>query len=326
VWSPARAAPSDTRQPRELCSRSMDDCRVALHRARAAAHISEAARVAARMEAEAARLNAEADAAVAVRAAGVSLWASELPPLVLQQVLELLKWQPAVCRAVRLVCFTWSSILDALYPGRLQLQYSSFVVMKGKMAWFPSVTEVVLDGYEADGVSGVLAELASMPSLRSLTVPWWCAHRAVDAEALYAITTLTKLFFRGVSVPGEWALDLSRLTPSLTSLDLCSPGQLWASKFITDKQVLELSNLTGLTNLNLAHCSNVTSEGLQTLSSLTALTWLNLAHCYNVTSEGLQTLSSLTALTTLDLFLCYKVSAAAKQALRTAIPNLTIKE
>ena len=46
--------------------------------------------------------------------------------------------------------------------------------------------------------------------------------------------------------------------------------------------------------------------------------------CPNVSDEVLRALSTLTALTTLSLFSCPKVSAAAKQALRTAIPNLTI--
>ena len=45
-----------------------------------------------------------------------------------------------------------------------------------------------------------------------------------------------------------------------------------------------------------------------------------------MSSEGLHTLSSLTALSTLNLIGCNKVSAAAKQALRTALPNLTIHD
>jgi hypothetical protein len=34
------------------------------------------------------------DAALAARAAAVSQWGSELPPLFMQKVLELLKWEP----------------------------------------------------------------------------------------------------------------------------------------------------------------------------------------------------------------------------------------
>jgi hypothetical protein len=61
------------------------------------------------------------------------------------------------------------------------------------------------------------------------------------------------------------------------------------------------------------------------VSSLTALTELDLG-CCPVSAEGLQTLSTLTALTSLNLCFCYKVTAAAKQALRTALSNLTIHD
>ena len=61
------------------------------------------------------------------------------------------------------------------------------------------------------------------------------------------------------------------------------------------------------------------------VSSFTALTSLNLNWCSQVTDEGLQTLSTLAALFTLELYCCPNLTAAAKQALRTAIPNLTIE-
>ena len=184
----------------------MDVPRVALKRTRAAALVSEAARLAAEAD-------AENVAVLAARAAGVSQWGSNLPPLVLQQVFQLLQWDPAVCGAIRLVCSTWSSLLDALYPGRLRPR-RSLAVMVGKMGWFQSVTEVDLTGCE-NGVCGPLAELGSMPSLRSLSLPSSCAEGAVDAEAVCGLTTLC--FHDGVV--GEWVLDLSRL-PSLTALHL----------------------------------------------------------------------------------------------------------
>jgi hypothetical protein len=292
----------------------MEDCRLALLRARAKAHRSEAAR-------QAARLDAEVDAALAVRAAGVSRWA-ELPPLFLLLVLQYVEWDPAVCSAIRAVCSTWSCIHDALRPGRLpRLQAGhSAVTMQGKLSWFKSLTE--LDLWRCGNtVSGVMVELASMPCLRSLSLPSSCAGRAVDAEAVCAITTLTTLRFNGlgINVVGEWVLDLSRLT-TLTTLHL---PYCYAVK---DKQVLELSHLTGLTDLDLWGCINATSEGLRTVSSLTALSTLNLFGCPKVSDEVLRALSSLTVLTTLNLSWCPKVSAAAKQALRTAIPNLTIED
>jgi hypothetical protein len=59
------------------------------------------------------------------------------------------------------------------------------------------------------------------------------------------------------------------------------------------------------------------------VSSPTELVFLDLHDC-PVMDEGLQTLSSLTTLTDLYITGCFQVTAAAKQALRTAIPNLTI--
>jgi Leucine-rich repeat (LRR) protein len=282
------------------------------------------------------------DAVLAARAAGQSQWGSELPPLFLLLVLQCVGWSPAVCSVIRAVCSTWSSIHDALRPGRLGPRHSA-VTMQGKLSWFKSLTELDLRGC-GDTVSGVMVGLESMPCLRSLTLPSSCAGRAVDAEAVCAITTLTTLHIWGwgVNEVGEWMLDMSMLT-TLTTLWLRSCSA------VKDKQVLELSHLTGLTNLSLDDCRNVTSEGLQTLSSLTALTTLSLYYCLNVTSEGLRTvssltslsdldlsfcnvsdevlraLSSLTVLSTLNLFNCNKVTAAAKQALRIAIPNLTIR-
>jgi internalin A len=214
----------------------------------------------------------------------------------------------------------WSSIVDALLP-RLRPRGSG-LILNGKLAWFESVTEVDLTECWENSVSDMLAELESMPSLRSLSLRASCGESAVDAEAVCGLTTLTSLRFYaervedGDPVFGVWKLDLSRLTSSLTSLDL---GWCWA---VTDKQVLELSNLTGLTDLSLEWCINTTR--LRALSSLTALTSLDVSWC-DPTDEDLQALSSLTALSTLCLYGCNKVTAEAKQALRTAIPNLTIK-
>jgi hypothetical protein len=45
-----------------------------------------------------------------------------------------------------------------------------------------------------------------------------------------------------------------------------------------------------------------------------------------LTDEVLRALSSLAALSTIHLFNCPSVTVAGKQALRTAIPNLTIRD
>ena len=67
----------------------------------------------------------------------------------------------------------------------------------------------------------------------------------------------------------------------------------------------------------------MTDEVLRAVSGLTALSTLNLSFCKQVTDEGLQALGSLTSLSFIELY-GTNVSAAAKQALRTALPNLTI--
>jgi hypothetical protein len=105
-----------------------------------------------------------------------------------------------------------------------------------------------------------------MPSLRRLELLLSCAERAVDAEAMYGLTTLTTL--RVIEDITEWVLDFSRLT-TLTSLHDYSDA-------VTDEEVLALSHLTRLTDLNLYYCRQVTAEGLRALSSLTALTGLDL--------------------------------------------------
>jgi hypothetical protein len=186
---------------------SMDDRRVRLMLAQAAAHRSEAA-----------RLEAEVDAVLAARAAGVSPWGSELPPLFLH---KLLQWEPAECGVMRAVCSSWSDIVDALLPRLRPLRSLSFI-MEGKLGWFESVTVVDLTGCE-NGGAGVLPELRSMPSLRSLVLPASSAERAVDAEALCGLTTVTTLCLcpeydedHEMVEAGEWVLDLSRL-PTLIS-------------------------------------------------------------------------------------------------------------
>ena len=141
-------------------------------------------------------------------------------------------------------------------------------MVEGKLGFFESVTEVDLTdcGFLVGrtcvrGVlrrpwcAEVLAELRSMPSLRSLKLPLSCTEIAVDAELVCGLTTLTTLRvdareerygeddygtvgdYRG----GMWKLDLSRLT-TLTSLHLKS------CPAVTDKEVLALSNLTGSTS------------------------------------------------------------------------------
>jgi hypothetical protein len=89
-----------------------------------------------------------------------------------------------------------------------------------------------------------------------------CAERAVDAEAVYSLTTLTTLRFVG---------------------ELGEDGTLVEA---VCEMVLDLSRLTTLTCLHLVGCSTVTSEVMRAVRCLPARTTLNL-DC-DVTNEGLR--------------------------------------
>ena len=289
----------------------MHDRRVVLLRKRAAFHRSEAT-----------RLEAEADAAEAARATGVSQWGSELPPLFLLMVLKRLWGHRGTYRAFRATCSTWSSIFDAWCPLTLSPKRWT-AAMEGKMHWFQSVTRVDLWRCEEEGISSCLTELRSMPSLHTLKLPASCAERAADAEAVYGLTTVTKLSIRGPRMhykgdthPGEWVLDLSRLTMLNTlTFDYC--------RGLKAEQLHAACSLTGLTNLDLYACKNFMEEGLRDVSRLTGLTSLRLSACNNVTTEALRDVSRLTALTCLDLDCNEGMTAEGLLAVASGLTALT---
>ena len=275
---------------------------------------------------EAEQLDAEADAVEEARIAGVSKWGSELPPPFLQQLLEVLEWEPAVCGAIRATCSTWGAMHDALC--RTLQPWSSAAVMEGKWGWFQSVTEVDLTECEPS-MSVVQLNLhwvRSLPSLHTLHLPVSCAESAVEAEALYGVTTLTTLCFcetRDTDEHGDlaeederaWELDLSRLT-TLTELHLESCPS------VTDEQVRSVSNLAGLTFLNLGNCQNQTGSGLG--SSLASLTKLNLHGIEEITAAGMRAVSSLPALTHLNLNHCSNVEELREVGNLTGLTDLNL--
>jgi hypothetical protein len=116
---------------------------------------------------------------------------------------------------------------------------------------------------------------------------------------------------------------LVRSFPAVTSLEMKWTGEA----ALTDEGLLAVSNLRGLTSLDLPGCRNITDEGVRAVSHIRALTSLDLACCIKVTDEGVRAVSHLPALTSLDLAGCNKVTAAGVQALRntTAAPSLHIK-
>ena len=310
-----------------------------------------------RMEAvgnELARLTLKHTAAVAARAAGANPWGTDLPPHFLVQLFELLKWDlstpnqywssksTGACAVMRATCATWCRIHDANYPRRLRLRLRrSVAIVEGKMRLFQRVSEVDLSMCDEDLVGGVLVEMRAMPSLRTLEIPASSTTSAVDAEALYGLTTLTTLSVNAeemyddegdtilADAAGEWVLDLSKLATTLTSLDLkhthltaeAAQGLSSLTKLstlhldgcirLTSAAMKPVSQLTALTTLSLSYCRNVETEGLRAVSRLTTLTSLSVAVNPNVDSEGLRSISALTALTSLNLASCQHVTARA---------------
>jgi hypothetical protein len=299
----------------------MDDDRLELLRAR-----MEALRI------KRAKLDAEEVSVVATRVAATAnpCWATDLPKPFMVQLLNLLTCKPAwsyrykrACAAIRATCSTWSSMHDAWFPGPLRLHSRghprsrrSVEIMEGKMKWFPSVKEVDLTWCDEALISVVLVELRSMPSLRILKLPAICAESTVDAEAVCGLTTLTTLCFEEirqlfdeygepVEEQGEWVLDLSRLTSTLTTLDLTRTS-------VTDEAAQGLSGLTGLSTLSLDDCYSLTNEAMHAVSHLTNLTTVTIIDCFNVGTVGLCAVSRLTNLTDLHASCSHEMGAVLR--------------
>jgi F-box/leucine-rich repeat protein 14 len=111
----------------------------------------------------------------------------------------------------------------------------------------------------------------------------------------------------------------------VSSLVALTPLSLAGCDNVPAEGLRAVSSLTKLSALDLSSC-NLTAEGFRAVSRLTTLTSLGLCICPNLTDEVLRGMSSLTALKFLNLYRCDNVTVAGKQALRTALPNLTIRD
>ncbi|KAK3239516.1 hypothetical protein CYMTET_50561, partial [Cymbomonas tetramitiformis] len=131
-------------------------------------------------------------------------------------------------------------------------------------------------------------------------------------EWIGSLTGLMHLDLFGAKVSNRGTVYLKNLK-ALLSLELCGGG-------ITD--LTQISNLTGLTSLNLSQNCRLSDTALQNLSPLTGLRSLNLTHT-RVTSNGMPHLQSLVALSSLALYGC-KVSPIAINKLRLCCTRLQV--
>jgi hypothetical protein len=103
---------------------------------------------------------------------------------------------------------------------------------------------------------------------------------------------------------------------------------LWGCVQVTDAGLAHLRGLTGLRQLDLAGCVQVTDAGLAQLRGLTGLQLLYLSLCGRVTDAGLAHLGGLTGLQLLDLEQCKQVTDAGLAHLRglTGLQQLDLTE
>jgi len=159
------------------------------------------------------------------------------------------------------------------------------------------------------------------------------------------LTRLTDLNIRNNHHVTDAVMHAVSGLPALTSLDISE------CRNITSEALCEVRNLTGLTELFLGFNFHLTMEVFRAVSTLTALVHLDLPRCFshlyvdklrtlsrltaleslNLTKASLNddkllALSGITALTSLDIHGCRDVTAAAKQALRDALPRLTLHD
>ena len=74
--------------------------------------------------------------------------------------------------------------------------------------------------------------------------------------------------------------------------------------------------LTGLTELRLTNCPNVTTEGLRAIKTLASLSALNLSFSPSLATAGLRAVSSLSTLTHLHLTECRTLTRTSSYTCR----------
>ena len=103
--------------------------------------------------------------------------------------------------------------------------------------------------------------------------------------------------------------ELYALVKAVTNLPGLTYLNLSENRNITDLGLSRLEALPKLTRLNLSSC-NVTNQGLPHLTALKKLEYLDLSYCNRISDEGLRALKSLNRLAFLDLQGCVKTSLA----------------
>jgi len=154
-----------------------------------------------------------------------------------------------------------------------------------------------LEVFEGGGIEGCISDegmppLGAMPRLRVLSL--WC-HRITGSclKPLRGSRSLEELQFYGSPLSAAGFENIGAIT-NLKDL-------YFNQVDISDRNLLDLRNLTGLTRLTLDYNqSKITDAGLVHLSGMTRLEWLDLTGC-KITGRGLASLQEMKQLKRLCL-------------------------
>ena len=119
---------------------------------------------------------------------------------------------------------------------------------------------------------------------------------------------------RGLDLNDPDVLRISELL-LLEELDLSG------CETLTDMAVVELHKLTRLHTLDLSFCNLITNRAVIALASLPVLRWLSLNWCYGITDAALAELALCASLEALSLWGCEEVTDAGVEAL-SRLPRL----
>jgi hypothetical protein len=179
--------------------------------------------------------------------------------------------------------------------------------VKGGWAELPDeLVEKVLELLQAAGRSepqGPFGLSQATATVRLICSGWKAVHDA-----------MMKMLDLRLETTDEAMGMLARRFPAVVSLEFKYKSGGAGCGVLTDQGMLAVSNLTGLTSLNLCGCVKVTDTGLRAVSNLTGLKSLKLSCCFELTGAGMRAVSSLPALTTLNLHYCIKFTDEGMRA------------
>lgn len=137
------------------------------------------------------------------------------------------------------------------------------------------------------------------PSLTSLNISAWTSFYSIKPGYLPYLQHIKRLFAKGMIINHAFLLTCSRLG-NLTHLDL-SYGEF---KGQTSLLTLSLGECSSLDSLKLSYCRHLSNIGVYYITQIRGLTMLDISGCSNVDKQGLDTLSQTKSLKHLRLNNC----------------------